>query len=61
MTLPDFKDIFDVFLTFNGSYCFNREQTIFSNSLDKEDVQRIIENAAAIQIEGTAKTVKKLL
>ena len=60
MTLPDFKDIFDVFLTFNGSYCFNREQTIFSNSLDKEDVQRIIENAVSIQRPVSIATKERL-
>lgn len=48
LNLPVFKDLFDVFLTFNGSYCFNNEHIIFSNPLDKEDVQRIIKNATAI-------------
>ena len=39
MTLPHFGEIeFDAFLTFNCSYCFNSEQTIFSNPLASEDV-----------------------
>ena len=48
LNLPAFKELFDVFLTFNGSYCFNKQQDIFSNPLDQKDVQRIINNAAAI-------------
>ena len=49
MTLPHFGEIeFDAFLTFNGSYCFNSEQTIFSNPLASEDVKRLIENAGEI-------------
>ncbi len=49
LTLPHFNGVeFDVFLTFNGSYCFNREQTIFSNPLPGEDVKTILKNAASI-------------
>lgn len=48
VTLPAFKDMFDVLVTFNGSYCFNKQETIFSNPLDAEDVQTIIKNAASI-------------
>ena len=39
---------FDTFLTFNGSYCFDQYQDIFSNPLKKEDVHTIIKNAAKI-------------
>lgn len=49
LTLPHFESVeFDAFLTFNGSYCFDRTQTIFSNPLPKEDVQAILQNAASI-------------
>lgn len=49
LALPRFADVeFDAFLTFNGSYCFNREQTIFSNPLSKEDVQILLRNAASL-------------
>lgn len=49
VSLPKFSDIeFDVFLTFNGSYCFNKHQTIFSNPIQKDDVKAIIDNAASI-------------
>ena len=49
VTLPHFEGIeFDAYLTFNGSYCYCGKDTIFSNPIPKEDVRRIIENAAAI-------------
>lgn len=50
LTLPRFDGVeFDVFLTFNGSYCFDRQGTIFSAPLPQADVQTIIQNAAALQ------------
>lgn len=49
LTLPSFDGVeFDVFLTFNGSYCYNKEQTIFSNPLPNGDVKTILQNAASI-------------
>lgn len=49
VSLPHFEGVdFDAFLTFNGSYCFNKYQTIFSNPIPKADVNTIIHNAAAI-------------
>lgn len=49
ITMPVFSDIeFDAFLTFNGSYCFDKNKTIFSNPIPKEDVRKIIENATSI-------------
>lgn len=49
LSLPHFEGVeFDVFLTFNGSYCFNRQQDIFSNPIPAEDVKTIIGNAASI-------------
>lgn len=49
LTLPKMEGVeFDVFLTFNGSYCYNREQTIFSRFIPSADVKTIIENAAAL-------------
>ena len=47
MVLPDFKEVeFDAFLTFNGSYCYTPERTIFSNPIPIEDVKQLIQNAA---------------
>lgn len=49
IALPHFKNIeFDIFLTFNGSYCYNSEKTIFSNPIPAEDVRQLIQNAAEI-------------
>ncbi len=49
LTLPRFpKTDFDVFLTFNGSYCFNSEKVIFSNPIPVQDVKQLIKNAAQI-------------
>ena len=46
MGLPKFEEIeFDAYLTYNGSYCYADDATIFSNSLLKEDVKQILYNA----------------
>lgn len=47
--LPHFEKIeFDVFLTFNGSYCFNKQDTIFSNPIPTADIKTIISNGASL-------------
>lgn len=61
--VPKFKNIsFDVFLTFNGSLCFNRKETILSNPLRKEDVLQILENTKrmnrAISVSNASVMVK---
>lgn len=49
MALPRIEGVeFDAFLTFNGSYCYDKERTIFSNPIPAEDVERVIRNAAAL-------------
>lgn len=49
ISLPKFAGVeFDAYLTFNGSYCYDQEGTIFSNPIRGEDVQKIIRNAAAL-------------
>ena len=46
MGLPKFEGIeFDAYLTYNGSYCYADDTTIFSNSIPNEDVKRILYNA----------------
>ncbi|MBQ6844167.1 MAG: Cof-type HAD-IIB family hydrolase [Agathobacter sp.] len=46
MGLPTFEGIeFDAYLTYNGSYCYADNTTIFSNSIPKEDVKQILANA----------------
>lgn len=62
LTLPRFEGVeFDVFLTFNGSYCFNRERTIFSNPLAGEDVKTILQNAASIHRPVSIATKDRLV
>ena len=47
--LPSFDGIeFDAFLTFNGSYCFTKQETIFSNPIPPQDIKTIIANATSI-------------
>lgn len=49
ISLPKFEGVvFDAYLTFNGSYCYDQHGTIFSNPICAGDVQKIIQNAAAI-------------
>ena len=61
ISLPYFEGVeFDAFLTFNGSYCFDKNHTIFSNPIPAEDVQTIIQNAAAIGRPVSLATKEKL-
>ena len=47
--LSDFPGIdFDVFLSYNASYCYTKDEVIFSNPIPKEDVKAIVENASEI-------------
>ncbi|MBO5092979.1 MAG: Cof-type HAD-IIB family hydrolase [Lachnospiraceae bacterium] len=49
LSLPHFPDIeFDGFLTFNGSYCFDRERTLYSRCIPVDDVRKIIRNAEGL-------------
>ena len=46
--IPDFGIDFDAYLTFNGSYCFDKNGTLFECPLSKEDIHILIANAEAI-------------
>ena len=47
--VPTFPGIdFDVFLSYNASYCYTKDEVIFSNPIPKEDVKAIVENASEI-------------
>lgn len=49
VSLPRFEGVtFDALLTFNGSYCYDRTQTIFSQPIPTQDVGRLLANAAAL-------------
>ena len=61
MTLPKFDEVeFDVYLTFNGSYCYNTEKTLYSNPISKDDLQILLENAARLQRPVSIATSKRL-
>lgn len=61
LELPDFQGVeFDAFLTFNGSYCYNKQQKIFCNPIPKKDVYQIIENVSAIHRPVSVATLERL-
>lgn len=60
--VPKFKDIeFDCYATFNGSYCFNDKEMIYSNPLDKKDVLTILSNAKEINRPVSIATSKDIV
>lgn len=49
LIVPKFDVVeFDVFLTYNGSYCYDRRGDIFVSPIPPQDVQTLIQNAAAL-------------
>lgn len=52
---------FDAYLTFNGSYCYDKERTIFSNPIPAEDVDTVIRNAASIHRPVSIATKDKMV
>ena len=47
--LPRFDDIeIDVYLTYNGSLCYTKQEIVFSNPIPTGDVRKLIQNAAAM-------------
>lgn len=46
IALPTFDEVeFDAYLTFNGSYCFNKIESIHKNPIPTKDVYTIIKNS----------------
>ena len=61
LTVPHFEGWEpDVYLTFNGSYCYNRQQVIYKNPISTEDAKKIVRNAAAINRPVSAATPERL-
>ena len=49
IALPQFELVeFDAFLTFNGSYCFNKTDAILKNPIPTNDIEVLIENAQTL-------------
>lgn len=47
--VPKFEGVeFDTYLTFNGSYCADKDGVIFNNPIPKADVLKVIANASAM-------------
>lgn len=62
LTLPHFDGVdFDAYLTFNGSYCYNRKEAIFDNPIPKEDVHKLIANATDMGRPVSIATKKRLV
>ena len=60
--VPVFPGVeFDAYLTYNGSYCFDGRQTIYSSPIPTEDVKRVIKNASGIGRPVSAATKDRLL
>ena len=50
LSVPTFEGVtFDAILSFNGSYCFDKEgHVLYSHPIPHKDVLRIIDNASSI-------------
>lgn len=49
LIVPKFDGVeFDVFLTYNGSFCYNMTGDISVSPIPPQDVQTLIQNAAAL-------------
>ena len=49
MLVPHFDGVeFDAFLTYNGSYCYDHEGTLYSNCIPSRDIETIVNNAGKI-------------
>lgn len=60
--LPNIPNIkFDAYITFNGSYCFDDKNLIYSCPMDKQDVYQIIDNANKLNKSVSIATKDKIL
>lgn len=61
VALPDFADVqFDAYITYNGSLCYDKSNTIWSNSISKDDLEKIIQNTANIGLPVAIATRERL-
>lgn len=63
MTVPlkDFPGVqFDTLLTFNGSYCYDKEQVLYASPIPTEDIRTIRQNAAVLGRPMCLATEKRL-
>lgn len=49
IAVPHFDGVeFDAFLTYNGSYCYDADRTLYSDAIPTQDIEKIVENATNI-------------
>lgn len=61
LTVPHFDGVeADAYITYNGSYCFTKQETIFKNPIPTEDVKTIIKNAYSINRPVSIATVDRM-
>ena len=61
VSLPKFDGVeFDAYLTFNGSLCYTNQEVVFSNPIPANDVQMLIQNAAALDRPVSVATCDRL-
>ena len=59
--VPHFERVqFDAYLTFNGSYCCNQKEVIYSNPILPEDVDQVLKNAANRQRHVAVATLHEM-
>lgn len=59
--LPCFGQVqFDAFLTFNGSYCCNRQEVIYANPICPTDVEQVLNNAEKMHRYVALATLHKM-
>ena len=60
LVVPKFHGIeFDGVLSFNGSYCFTKNELIYKNPMDKKDIQTFVDNAKKLNKAVTLAGINK--
>ena len=61
LVVPKFHGIeFDGVLSFNGSYCFTKNELIYKNPMDKKDIQTFVDNAKKLNKAVTLAGINKM-
>ena len=59
--VPTFHGIeFDGVLSFNGSYCYTKNELIYKNPMDKTDIQTLVDNAKKLNKAVTLAGINKM-
>lgn len=59
--VPTFHGIeFDGVLSFNGSYCYTKNELIYKNPMDKKDIQTLVDNAKKLNKAVTLAGINKM-